>query len=250
MLSGDPGQVYVGFRKEQFGFTVKGLWPHVHGTQTWDKAKKEWKYVSFTTTAPAWTLLSQFVVPSPLTDDAKEGATPAAPVNQASEVFPGEPLHLLVGGYRAKQASILERRHELFTLAEGWEEDRRGQIKALVEIGKGARSALRGKLWFTAQGDKDKGMKGIGVPLHEAGDKLFYAQTEILFQETLRERLTFKERQRARANFAARLANTCRQIFEELTNPYTMKPELIPVIAWARRSLNIDLVGLTGGSTP
>ncbi|ADC61602.1 hypothetical protein Alvin_0653 [Allochromatium vinosum DSM 180] len=26
-----------------------------------------------------------------------------------------------------------------------------------------------------------------------------------------------------------------------MTEPYTMKPELIPIIAWARRSLNADL---------
>ena len=41
--------------------------------------------------------------------------------------------------------------------------------------------------------------------------------------------------------FAQRLARHCRDIFKELTDPYAMKPELIPIIAWARRNLNKDL---------
>jgi len=210
----------------------------------------EWKFASFTKTAPAWTWLSEFVVPSPLSEDEKEGATPAAPVNQASEVFPGEPLHLLVGGYRSKQAAVVERRHELFTLAEGWEEERKGRVKALVEIGKAARSSLRGKLWFAARGDKDKGMKGIGVAVHEIGDKLFYALTEELFHETLREQMTFKVWKKAKEDFAERLSAICGKLYDEITEPYSMKPELIPVIAWSRRSLNSDLRKLIGGAMP
>jgi len=244
------GVVYSGFRKEQFGFTVKETWPHPHGAMIAQKKKGtiEWKFASFTKTAPAWTWLSEFIVPSPLSDDEKEGATPAASINQASEIFPSEALYLIVGGYQSKQASVEQRRHELFTLAEGWEEEGKGRVKALVEIGKAARSSLRGKLWFAAQGDKKKGMKGIGVAVHETGDKLFYAFTEELFHETLRERMTFKDWKTAKEDFTKGLAAICRQLYEEITGPYAMKPELIPVIAWSRRSLNSDLRKLIGGS--
>jgi len=252
LLGDKDTTVYTGFRKEKFNYTIEGLWPHPHGAMTAEKKKGivEWKFASFTKTAPAWTWLSEFVVPSPLSEDEKEGATPAAPVNQASEVFPGEPLHLLVGGYRSKQAAVVERRHELFTLAEGWEEERKGRVKALVEIGKAARSSLRGKLWFAARGDKDKGMKGIGVAVHEIGDKLFYALTEELFHETLREQMTFKVWKKAKEDFAERLSAICGKLYDEITEPYSMKPELIPVIAWSRRSLNSDLRKLIGGAMP
>ena len=57
--------------------------------------------------------------------------------------------------------------------------------------------------------------------------------------------MTWKEWSRARARFAEQIAEHCRSIFEELTQPYAAKPELIPVIAWSRRSLNSDLKKLT-----
>ena len=62
--------------------------------------------------------------------------------------------------------------------------------------------------------------------------------------------VTFKEWASARAAFAQQLAGHCRTIFEELTDPYAMKPELIPVIAWARRSLNNDLTKLMEEAWP
>lgn len=240
---------YTGFLKEKFTFTLEGVWLHPHGamTATRSRGAVKWRFISFTTNAPAWTWLSEFVVPSPLVDNAREGSTPAAPVTQFNEICPDEPLHLIVGGYRAKQASVTERRHEMFTLAEGWEEDHKGRTKRLVELGKAGRTSLRGKLWYISKGDKDKGMKGIGVPLHETGDKIFYARTESLFHETLREKLTFKQWLTAESDFAMHISEICRSIFKELTDPYAMKPELIPVIAWARRTLNADLANLTGG---
>jgi CRISPR system Cascade subunit CasA len=237
---------YTGFRKEKFNFSVEGLWPHPHGVQIWNKTKKEWKFVSFTTTAPAWTLLTEFVVPRSVSEaNASEGCTPAGPAVQASEIFHEEPLYLLVGGYRTKQASVLERRHELFTLAAGWDADGKDRLKRLVDVGRLAKTALRGKLYFAAQGNKDRGMKGIGVAIHETGEKLYYAQTEALFHETLREEMTFKDWKHARMIFTQQITRACQAIFERLTEPYSHKPELIPIIAWARRSLNTDLAKLT-----
>jgi CRISPR system Cascade subunit CasA len=253
VLGGEPESSYRGFRKEKFSFTIKGPpWPHLHGAMMAGvkEGVLEWKFASFNKTAPVWTLLSEFVVPRPLDDSRQEGSSPAAPVNQAPDAFPNEPLHLLVGGYRAKKASVVERRHELFTLAEGWDKDRKGRITALVELGKAAGKALHGKLRLTAQGDKKKGMKGIGVPLQKTGERLFYWMSESLFHETLREGLTFSEWQRAKVDFATRLADISRQLFDELTKPYSFKPELIPIVAWARRSLEKDLGKLKGGTMP
>jgi CRISPR system Cascade subunit CasA len=251
LFGGEPDSIYEHFLKEKFSFTIEGLpWPHPHGAMTAvvKKGVVEWKFASFTKTAPAWMQLSEFIVPSLLAEDQSEGSTPAAPVDQADAAFPNEALHLLVGGYRAKKASVIERRHELFALAEGWDKDRKGRIKRLVELGKIGGRSLRGKLWLASKGDKEKGMPGIGIPLQETGDKLFYLQTEILFHETLREGLTFKEWQRAKSDFATKLAEITWLIFDELTRPYGFKPELIPIIALARRSLDKDLGNLKGGN--
>jgi len=248
VLGGKAVPVYTGFRKEKFNFIVEGLWPHPHGAMMMSLKKdtQARRFASFTTTAPAWTLLSEFVVPKSMNDrDAKEGSTPAGPVTQADELGDGD-LHLLIGGYRTNQASVLERRHELMSLAQGWSDDK-GRLKQLVDLGKEAKKALRGKLYFAVQGNKDKGLKGIGAAIHETAEKLFYARTENFIHETFSNVLTFKEWKGAKASFTKQLATHCRTIFEELTDPYAMKPELIPVIAWARRSLNADLAKMMEG---
>lgn len=245
VVGGVPGVVYAGFCKEKFNFTVEGVWPHPHGAliETRKKDKEnpnsylvEKKFISFTTTAPAWTLLSEFVVPRRLNDsNDKEGCIPAGPVTQAGELYPREKLYLIVGGYRNKQASVLERRHELMSLASGWQ-DNNDQLKRLVDLGKEAKKILRGQLWFAAQGHKEKGIKGIGVAIYDTGEKFYYDRTENLFREVLdKEWKLFKEK------FAREIAGICRKIFEELTDPYAHKPELVPMITWARRRLNKDL---------
>ncbi len=245
LLGTEQQAVYTGFRKEKFGFTVPVLWPHPHGAMTagTKKGALEWKFAGFRTTAPAWTLLSEFVVPRRVdAPDAKEGSTPAGPVAQADAIGKGG-LHLLVGGYRVKQSAVEQRRHELMSLAQGWNDDKK-RLEKLVDLGKKAKSALRGRLYLAVKGDKSKGLKGIGADIHETGEMLFYAHTEALIHETFDNGKTFGGWQVARAEFARALAETCRSIFEELTGPYALKPELIPVIAWARRSLNTALAKL------
>ncbi|MGF1545925.1 MAG: type I-E CRISPR-associated protein Cse1/CasA [Thiotrichales bacterium] len=242
VLGGDSVAGYSGFRKEKFNFTVEGVWPHPHGAMNFavKKGVREQKFASFTTTAPAWTQLSEFVVPRGANDkDAKEGSTPAGPVAQAATLDDAR-LQIVVGGYRTNQASVLERRHELIGLAQGWR-DGKLRLTKLVEIGKEAKKALRGKLYFAVQGNKDRGLKGLGAAIHETAEKLFYARTESLIHQTFSSDATFREWGKARGEYAERIARHCREIFEELTAPYAMKPELIPVIAWSRRSLNTDL---------
>ena len=100
VLGGEAGPIYTGFRKEKFNFTVEGLWPHPHGAMTAStkKGALEWKFAAFTTTAPAWTLLSEFVVPQNANaPGAKEGCVPAGPANQAARLDAGRP-ELLLGG--------------------------------------------------------------------------------------------------------------------------------------------------------
>lgn len=242
VLGGEATAGYSGFLKEKFNFTVEGVWPHPHGAMNLSlkKGVLEQRFASFTTTAPAWTQLSEFVIPRSLNDkDMKEGSSPAGPVSQFAAMGDAGSLNILVGGYRTNQASVLERRHELIGLASGWGKEKR--LSILVNIGKDAKKALRGKLYFAVQGNKDKGLKGLGAAVHETAEKLFYARTESLIHQTFSSDATFKEWGEARRNYAQQIADHCRDIFEELTNPYTLKPELIPVIAWSRRALNTDL---------
>lgn len=246
VIGGAPSQVYSGFRKEKFNFTVEGIWPHPHGAliSSVKKGVLEQKFVSFTTTAPAWTHLTELVVPRALSGpDVAEGCIPAGPVTQANVMSRGkhQSLHLLVGGYRTKQASVLERRHELISLASGWRDDE-NRIVELVDLGKAAKKILRGKLYFTMQGYKDRKMKGIGVAIHETGERLYYARTEALLHETMNNEATSQQWQSAKVAFSQEITSICQDIFKELTDPYAHKPELVPIIAWARRGLDRELM--------
>lgn len=247
VLGGAAVSGYSGFRKEKFNFTVEGVWPHPHGAMLLNvkKGEQEQRFASFTTTAPAWTQLSEFVLPRSVDDkDAKEGSTPAGPIVQATALGEDK-LYVLIGGYRTNQASVLERRHELIGLAHGW--GREDRLRKLVEIGKDAKKALRGKLYFAVQGSKDKGLKGIGAAIHETAEKLFYARTESLIHTTFSSDATFREWGQRRYAYVEEIARHCHTIFEELTKPYVMKRELIPIIAWSRRALNQDLNKLKEG---
>lgn len=246
VLEGDPVQVYAVFLKEQFKFSVDGLWPHPHGarTATTSDGALKWKFASFSVTSPAWTQLSEFVVPRGVNDpNAKEGSVPAGPVAQADELGEGR-LHLWVGGYCAKQGSIVGRRHEMISLAQGWRDDK-GRLQKLVEIGKEAKKVLYGKLLMASKGYENKKkrikLKGLGVAIHETADKLFYACTENLIYETFSNEHTWKEWAAARVGFAEQMTDKCATIFDDLTKSYAMAPELVPVIAWARHNLNTDL---------
>jgi CRISPR system Cascade subunit CasA len=257
VLGGASTAGYSAFRKEKFNFTVQGVWPHPHGAlqlaMKKGESEPEKKFASFTTTAPAWTQLSEFVLPRSIHDaDAKEGSTPAGPVTQAQQLALEDKMTLLIGGYRTKKAAVLQRRHELIGLAQGWQDDK-NRIGSLVDIAMSARGTLLEAVFTTAFGQPKanglKGnMKGNGLlkkkkgrkkirsvrdadGFHDLAEESFYARTESLIHSTFSSTATFREWGDRRRAFVEEIAKECRNIFEELTNPYAMKPELIPVIA-------------------
>lgn len=238
---------YESFYSEKFPYTLQGVWPHLHGVMlaAKKKGKLEFKFSSFTTTAPAWTQLTEFVIPG-MDVDSGEGTMPAAPVQQALQMEPGQGLNLIVGGYRNKQAAILERRHELMALAQGWA-DKPQYLQRIIALGKEAKKSLRGKLFYASQGDKKKRLKGIGVPIHDTAEKLFYGRTEGLLHEFLQDAMTFKEYKSARIRLAESLRAICHNIFSDLTDPFSHKPELVPIIVVARRMMNGELNNLVEG---
>lgn len=245
LLGGSAGPAYTGFLKEKFTYTAEGSpWPHPHGALqiATKKGKREEKFLSFTTTAPAWTLLSEFVVPRGGKQDC-EGSRPVPAITQFGRTW-RKPLALLVGGYRSNQASVIERRHELFSLASGW--DQAGDnLKHLVDLALKSRDALKKKLFYVGKGNKDKGFKGLGVGLQQTGEALFFRRTERLVQNALAD-VAFDDAgfNTHRENFVSALAAICQDIFNELTGPYTAKPELVPIIAVARAGLGTELAKL------
>lgn len=229
-----------GFLKEKFVYTLAGLWPHPHSPRQWTvkKGEREERFLSFTTTAPAWTQLSQYVFRQEAT---REGHAPASVVAAWTAALPGaQPLNLLVGGYRNNQANVIERRHELFSFAPGWE-DAQAQIEACVGDALAVRSALRGSLYWAAKGQKDH-FKGLGVAVHEPADGRFLARSGTLLLAELREIDWAHEDWSIRLDaYRAALVTLAEAIFAEAVAPYRHDPELIHAIAAARSKLASDL---------
>jgi CRISPR system Cascade subunit CasA len=257
LLGGPRGLAYAGFLKEKFTYNVEGTWPHPHGALliTTKKNKREEKFLSFTTTAPAWTQMSEFVVFRG-GDKEPQGSRPALPVTQFGETWRKTPLRLLVGGYRANKASVVERRHELYSLASGWEAHK-NSINHMVNLAKEAKKKLISAVKLAEEGKKrtkpqEKPKKGLGTfakrgnrqtGLFCLAEEMFYRLTESLVQRAFADMPCDDEARfnAHRIKFVTDLSEVCKVIFSELTDPYTAKPELVPVIAVARNILGGEL---------
>ncbi len=225
----------VGFAKEKFVYDIVGDWIHPHSPRVRDLKKNSLRYLSFTTTAPAWTQLNHLLVASV---DKKEGHDPAEVVRQFKRDL-GRPAQLIVGGYRNKQASILQRRHELFPLRSGW--DKRGeQITTFVGLGLEIKTLLRNKLYGFA---KTTGAQGV----NEKAEALYYHQSEPLIHQTLRE-IDWSETGSALDRLRDELIQLSWAIFEQVTRPYAHEPKMIEALAKAKQSLGAGFKKLKGVS--
>lgn len=235
---------YAGFIKEKFNYTLEGLWPHPLSPRQWEvkQGTKSESCLSFTTSAPAWTQLGQFIMDG-MDSKGREGHSPAPVVRQFREAkdFSGQGLFLLVGGYRNKQAAVLERRHELFNLAAGW--DRHiADIQAMVNIGIAIKDALRGSLF--------RFFKQTGIACHDSGQTRFYRQSERLIHGALIDMESDEDFFAARDRLASRLIGLTRDVFDAETAPYRHRPEIHAEVAKARAGLNSKLKTLQEGGKP
>lgn len=231
--------VYRGFNKEKFSYTITGVWPHPHGARisAVKKGEREEKFVSFTTEAPSWTQLGRFVVRRALVDSKQPGQEPAAVIRQAQDL--GVRLTLCIGGYRNNQASILERRHELLSLGSGWN-TKPEIVQEVVDAGIGYRDALNKALFTFYKGGS---VKGVGMPVHETAREQFYRRTEDTILDTL-ARLNFEDPAPLLATLQKALYHTVKELFEESVRPYLNDPNLIHTMAVSRRVLNKHLKAL------
>lgn len=234
---------YTAFRKAKFSFTIAGTWPHPHSPRYMrnkNGALQE-KFAAFTTSAPAWTQLNRFVVQQETDGVKTEGHQPAAVVLQSRELLGSNSarLHLLVGGYRNSQSSVLERRHEVFTLNHGW--DRHTLvIRHFVELGLGYRNALMAAVSLFVNGIKESGkrakVKGAGVKLVPAVEADFYRRSGPLVEDVL-ARLDFAEPAPHLRRLTVGLQELVFTLLEESVSGYLNDPELVRTAAVARKTL-------------
>jgi len=216
---------------------VEGVWPHPLSSRTFTikKGEKEEKFPSFTTTAPTWTHLSKLVVDQ-LSD--KDGQQAAPVLQQARTFMAADKIRLIVGGYRNNQATVLERRHELFSLAQGWAEHGL-VIHKIIEGGLAYKSALRKALYLFAVGVKDN-VHGSGVNLCDPVEANYYQQTEHLLHQVFAD-VKFAEPDLTLLELNQKLKTIALKLFEQATDPYRQEPKMLKALALARRSLRKSL---------
>jgi len=233
--------VYNGFNKAKFNYTIEGVWPHPLSSRIFSikKGEREEKFPSFTTTAPTWTHMSRLVVDQL---DEKGGYEAAPVIQQARNLLKEtDKIQLIIGGYRNKQATILERRHELFSLAQGWA--KHGDvIQSVINTGMKYKKILRTALWIFADGKKTKQGKinGSGVNLYDHAENMFYQQTESLVHFTLAT-IDFETPEDDYKKLNEQLKSIVIFLFNQATEPYRQEPKMLKILATARSSLNFFL---------
>jgi len=198
-------------------------------------------------TAPAWTQLTRFVAQLP-PQGKSEGYEPAAVVLQSKRLYgrKAQKLHMLVGGYVRKKASIVDRRHEVFTLNHGWDQQT-NVIKELVSLGTGYKRAVTGAVFFFCKGLKDKKtntikLKGLGnkIELPKFAEVQFYRRSEPTIENTL-ARIDFDNPGLALTNMRKDLRRISENIFDETMKPYRHDPEVIRTMAFTRNMFRKNL---------
>jgi len=146
-------QMYTGFICEaDFKFEVLGRWPHPHSPRQWNikKGEKDKEhYLSLNQLVPGWTQLNQFILNQ---SSEEQGSLRAVIVSQFENVFLDQvydKLIIHVSGYANNQAAILERRHELFSMPEQWQENKKWIQQAII-MALEIKHILRGKLYYFA----------------------------------------------------------------------------------------------------
>ena len=227
---------YSGFWCEaDFKFEVQGLWPHPHSPRCWNIKKQERekeRYLSFNQLTPGWTQLNQYALSY---ETAKDGNVRAPVIDQYEDVFLDQShdrMVLLVGGYANKQAAILERRHELFSMPMEWQSNK-GFLERAINAAIAVKTALRGRAYYFG--------KETGAQIHEQAERTYYQQTESMIHELLKSFSNRKEGRLVAESFLDQCKGLARDIFEELSRPYQHSPEGLKQYAIDKRSLNSGL---------
>lgn len=237
-------KLFTSFNKAKFNYTIEGIWEHPHSPQVLNlkQGNTETRYVSFTQPIPAWTQLSRYVVKREV-GKGEQGQKPAIVIQQLQSYLQNksDKFELLIGGYRNNQAAIIERRHEVLTLSQGWEVNGKA-IHELVTHGLKYKTVLRKVLFVCAEGikEKDHKLKGTGLKLQEVGEAQFYRRSENIMTTALAN-INFNHPSTTFLLLDNALKKICEAVFTELTAPYEHDPELFRTLAIARRSLQKHL---------
>lgn len=234
---GLQGELYSGFNKEKFNYTITGVWPHPLSARTFviKQGEREEKFPSFTTTQPSWVHLAKLV--AEIQQD-KEGYQPVPVVNQL-KTFGAQRLDMIVGGYRNNKATVLERRHEMFSLASGWQ-DNEVLVYEMISMSQKYMEALFGALSdFCGLAIISAASKRNRDRIREIVTKyttVFYQQTESLIHDVLSQ-INFDQPKEDLERLYTCLKIVIIQLFNQAVAAYQQEPKMLKALASSRRLL-------------
>lgn len=217
----------LGFNKERFVYELKGIWPHPHGPRAWkiEKGVKKERFASFRNIAPAWTQLNEFLI---FHESDDSGQIPAAVISRFRDTFTQDNLSLIVGGYRTKQASVLQRRHDLISMSAGWSGNL-ATMERYIDLALEFKEHIRKKMYGFG---KKVGVTGLAAK----AEGLFYQRSENLIHLRLRK-MNWRESAAELGNMYEELKTVCDAVFEETTASYQNDPKMIKAFVTSRRTL-------------
>jgi len=216
-----------GFNKEKFSYELKGIWPHPHGPRSWkiEKGERKERYASFRSMSPAWTQLNEFLI---FHESEDSGQVPAAVISRFRDSFTQNNLSLIVGGYRTKQASVLQRRHDLVSLAAGWAGNL-STVEKFIRLALEFKEHIRKKMYGFG---KKVGVSGLAGK----AEHLFYQRSEDMIHDRLRK-MNWRETTAELGIMYEELKTVCEAVFEETTASYQNDPKMIRALVISRKTL-------------
>ena len=143
---------------------------------------------------------------------------------------------LIVGGYRNKQAAILQRRHERFPLNIGWDENH--YLEDLVTQAVDIKKQLRNKLYGFAQASGAQ-----GIP--DQAEALFYHHSESLIHDALRH-MDWRQSAATIKQLQQQLIRLSWHIVTEVTQPYQHEAKMIKALVITKKNLSVAFKKITG----
>lgn len=203
------------FTKNKFPYQLSGqLWQHPHSPYLLNEKTNEFEILSYNKNVglPLWSRLCDMF-------PVKFGTLSrwSLPVERYTELrSPGEVLPLVVGGYRNKQASILERHSATVSIGAGWiqDDEKLQMLHSMVQNALAFRECLRKKSYAFGK-DIDQSSSIPGGIANEV-DAMFFQDTE----STLQQAIMAEPVQDIFEKTATVLQATCLKIFDDTAEQF------------------------------
>lgn len=233
------------FKKNKFPYSLIGSnWRHPHSPYIYNEKKNELEVLSFNrgVTLPLWSRLSDM-----LPIDSKNITGWSLPVKRYKELkYFNNTLPLVVGGYRNKQASILDRRHEMVSIGATWikDDENLNILHGIIAMALLFRDCLSKKAY--SFGKSIDQSSNIPSGIANKASNSFFQDTELLMHHFI----SSETAPNLSEEIAKELKVVCIKIFEEVTEPYLSNTKALKSYSINKVGLQKELNGFINKQTP